>query len=123
MEYKKVNSVIGNKIYTLFIADTEEKRNKGLSGIPSLKSNEGMLFIFEKPDFYHFWMKDMQFPLDFIFINENQIVDFIENLSPRSYPNSFTSKERANKIIELKSGEVKKISLKKGTNITFITIN
>lgn len=105
---------IQNKPYTLFVADTEEKKNKGLSGIVSLKDNQGMIFIFEKPDFYYFWMKDMRFPLDFIFLNENKVVDTITDISPKIYPATFTSSKKANKIIEFNAGEIKKLKLERG---------
>ncbi len=121
--YKKNKVLFKNKTYTLFIADTEEKRSKGLSDIPSIKSNEGMLFTFEKPDYYFFWMKDMKFPLDFIFINQNKVVNIFENISPSPYLNSFTSSEKADKVIELNSGEIKKSPIQKGDTVSFTTIN
>ena len=61
------------------LADTSEKRKKGLSGSQSLASDSGMLFIFEKQDKYSFWMKGMKFPLDFIWIKDIKIVDIIKN--------------------------------------------
>lgn len=121
--YNKIKVAIGKQTYTLFIANNEIKRQKGLSNIKAMRDNEGMLFIFEKPDYYHFWMKDMQFPLDFIFINRNQVVDMIENVSPKTYPNTLTSTEKADKIIELKAGKIEKLHLKKWSKIIFTTIN
>lgn len=115
--YQKTQARIQGQTYTLFIANTEEKRTRGLANITSIQNNEGMLFVFEKPDYYRFWMKDMKFPLDFIFINENQIVDMIRNVSPKNYPNTFTSIEKADKIIELNAGEITRLNLKKGANM------
>ena len=46
------------------LAITPEARAQGLSGRPSLSENEGVLFVFDKPDKYSFWMKNMNFPLD-----------------------------------------------------------
>lgn len=119
-DYKKIKINIKNKTYTLFIADTEDKRRKGLSNIASIKNDEGMLFIFEQPDYYSFWMKDMKFPLDFIFLNDNKIVDLLSNIDPSTYPQTFTSKSPADKVIELKSGEIKTLKLKQRGIIKFI---
>ena len=46
---------------------------QGLSERQSLAEDKGMLFLFEKPDHYAFWMKGMEFPLDIIFINGDKI--------------------------------------------------
>jgi len=79
--------------------------------------SEGMIFVFDKPDFYYFWMKDMKFPLDFIFIKNNEVVDLLENIAPETYPKSFTSKVKADKVIELNAGEIKKSGIKIGDKL------
>lgn len=68
---------IGEALLKVEIADTQGKRNKGLSGREKLASDSGMLFIFETPKKYQFWMKGMKFPLDMIFIREGKVVDFL----------------------------------------------
>ena len=54
------------------IADEGPEITRGLSGTLSLPKNEGMFFIFEKPDRYRFWMPDMHFPIDIIWIEEEK---------------------------------------------------
>lgn len=66
-------------LYSKFIAkkikaevvDNEEARMKGLSGRDNLADDEGMFFVFEKSDIYPFWMKDMKFAIDIIWIMED----------------------------------------------------
>ncbi|OGD96115.1 hypothetical protein A3B52_00190 [Candidatus Curtissbacteria bacterium RIFCSPLOWO2_01_FULL_41_28] len=59
-------------------------RKKGLSGLDSLPLNQGMLFVFENKGTYGFWMKDMEFAIDIIWIDENKnIVDIVENAAPQ----------------------------------------
>ena len=62
------------------IANTQEKRRKGLSGRESLASDSGMLFKFDKIDKYSLWMKGMKIPLDFIWIKDFKVVDLIKNV-------------------------------------------
>lgn len=62
---------IGEKEYKVKIAKTEEEKQKGLQGVKELPDNEGMLFIYDKPQTVGFWMKDTEIPLDIIFINED----------------------------------------------------
>lgn len=62
------------------VAKTMLERAEGLSHRESLAADEAMLFIFEEPDNYQFWMKDMNFAIDIIFVNDGKIVDIKRNV-------------------------------------------
>lgn len=97
------------------IADTEEKRSRGLSGRKNLPEGAGMLFIFEIPAKYSFWMKDMRFPLDIIWIDENKkIIAISENISPNTYPTSFSPSDPVKYVLEVNAGWVGKNKIKTG---------
>ena len=65
------------------LSTTPDAQSKGLAIRDSLNENEGMLFIFESPQKYSFWMKDMKFPIDIIWINQDgKIVHIEKNLPP-----------------------------------------
>jgi len=73
----------GEKIEIIVeVADTLEKRQKGLMNRKFLKDNEGMLFIFENNGYYGFWMKNMLIPLDIMFISENLEIKEIKHAEP-----------------------------------------
>ncbi len=62
------------------LAVTDEEQVAGLSGRKELEESKGMLFIMEKEGIHSFWMKDMLFSLDMVWISSNgTVVDFIEN--------------------------------------------
>jgi uncharacterized protein len=62
---------------------TNELMAKGLAVKNQLKQNDAMLFVFEDPAKYSFWMKDMKFPIDIIWLDSNGKVTHIEqNLQP-----------------------------------------
>lgn len=64
------------------IADTTAERKKGLSGRKSLEEDHGMLFSFEGKELTPgFWMKDMLFPLDIIWIKGDEIVKIDKNVA------------------------------------------
>ena len=56
---------IGEAFYHVEVKDSPLERSQGLSGRQSLPTDTGILFIFDKPEVQNFWMKEMQFPLDF----------------------------------------------------------
>lgn len=118
--------IIGNVKINVEIAGTQEKRNKGLGGRESLASDSGMLFVFERVDKYPFWMKGLKFPLDFIWIRDNKIIDITENVSaPVSGQKDadlpiYTSKEPIDKVLEVNGGFVKLHNIKIGDEIKLI---
>ncbi len=62
------------------LAVTDEEQIKGLSGRESLEDNKGMLFVMEREGIHSFWMKDMLFSLDIIWISNNgTVVDLIKD--------------------------------------------
>lgn len=62
---------IGDKKYTVEVAQTDEEKAKGLQGKKELADDEGMLFIYNEPQTVGFWMQDTDIPLDIVFINED----------------------------------------------------
>lgn len=84
------------------IADTEQAREQGLSDTQSLPTGSGMLFIFDTPDTYGFWMKGMQYPLDIVWLDSNlTIVDIAHSVSPASYPKIFYPTHAAKYVLEV----------------------
>lgn len=65
---------IGGKQYKVELAETEAEKEEGLQGIKDLPDDQGMLFVYDKPQTVGFWMKDTLIPLDIIFIDEDQEV-------------------------------------------------
>ncbi len=105
--YKSERILINGEELLVFVADTPAKRERGLYGSIEFEDNKGMLFIFESPDKYGIWMKDMLFPIDIIWIDGNlKIVDIIENALPESFPKVFAPKENAIFVLEVPAGAV-----------------
>ena len=117
---QKIADIKGHKI-SLEIADDEAEQRKGLSARDSLPKDKGMLFKFKKADTHTFWMKDMRFPIDIIFINNDKIVTIYENVQPENDKNAnlslYTSTKPADKVIELNAGLAKEFGLKTGETL------
>ncbi len=76
-------ATINNQTFNIVIAKDSKEKEIGLSDKKDLADNEGMLFLFETSDYYSFWMKNMKFPIDIIWLDQNQqIVSIQENATP-----------------------------------------
>ena len=104
------------------VADTLKKRSLGLGKRTSLKKGWGMLFVFEKLKPHRFWMKDMQFPLDIIWLDNHKIVHIIHNAKPansKDEPEVMTSSVPVNFVLEVSAGRAAKLRLKTGQRMKF----
>src|SRR3990167_982884 len=100
------------------IADTPAERELGLSGRERLGEKEGMIFVFDSPGRHAFWMKDMLFPLDIIWLDENLKVIYIKkDARPESYPEIFLPGEDAKYVLEVVAGFADKYNLKEGDGV------
>lgn len=119
---KKTSATIGNEKISLELADTEKKREIGLSTKRSLSANEGMLFVFPTADYPTFWMKGMSFPIDIIFLNQEKVVTIYRNVpAPKAKTETPTTTyaptQPSNRVIELKAGRADELKIKIGDSI------
>lgn len=100
-EIKKLNVFFRDTSLSVEVADNDMLRQKGLSKQLSISENEGMLFIFDKPGYYSFWMKNMLFPIDIIFLDSSKKVTKIyKNIDPKTYPETFSPDKETLYVIE-----------------------
>ena len=93
---------IGTATLQVAVAQTVEQRVAGLSHWSSLAEGYGMLFIFDIDGTHGIWMKDMQFPIDIVWISAAMKVVHIErSVSPDTYPQTFLPPIPARYILEV----------------------
>lgn len=103
------------------IARSETEFTRGLSGIKKIVGYDGMFFVNAKPEKVSFWMKDMKFPLDIIYLDENLVVvdvflnkqaclgEICESIKSRS--------DNVQYILELPAGLANKYNLEIGKSV------
>lgn len=103
------------------IADTETLRAQGLSGHEPLNDNQGMLFVFEEKAPRTFWMKDMRFALDILWIEDGTIAKISSNLPPEGNEpkNHYRSDVPANYVLEVPAGWAERHNVKSGDKINY----
>jgi uncharacterized membrane protein (UPF0127 family) len=100
------------------VVNTKSSRMLGLSGRSKMLDGEGMLFIFDTPGKYGFWMKDMTFSLDILWINKNGVVVAVERgLTPETYPKTYINGADATYVLEINAGQSEKLGLYLGSKV------
>jgi len=105
---RKATDVMFNDVSVrAVIADTTTERSIGLSGYEALNKDQAMLFVFDTLDYHSFWMRDMNFSIDIIWLDENKEVVFIkESAEPQDFPESYKSPAKALYVLEVYDGFV-----------------
>lgn len=114
---------VGQNVFKVEVASTMMQQTLGLSGRPKLAERTGMFFIFNSRGVQNFWMKDMNFPIDIIWIANNKVAGFAENAQPQPGVSLaglkiFTSPDGVDKVLEVNAGTVKKDGIKVGDAVT-----
>lgn len=109
---------VGSVTFTVEIATSTVEQARGLSFRTGLDAGHGMLFIFRRGGIQNFWMKDMNFPLDIIWIAKDRVAGFAENAPAEpgvAMPsNIYSSPDGVDKVLEVNAGTVKAENIKEG---------
>ena len=118
IEYVKI---AGQRI-KVELASTPEEQAQGLSGREELKPDHGMLFVFGFSGPHLFWMKDMNFPIDIIWIGEDKKVIYVKrDAQPELYPEMYGSEfSSALYVLEVIAGFSEKNNLQIGDEVEFL---
>lgn len=98
---------IGNVAVPVEVAVSDAERSRGLSGRESLAAGQGMLFVFPEPGFHRFWMPEMRFAIDIIWIADGAVAGIEENVPPESNPANprfYAPPEPVRHVLEVKAG-------------------
>ena len=116
---------INNRTFKLFVAKTDKDRQIGLSKYKKIDSTQGMVFPFSKASYYPFWMKEMKFSIDIIYIKDGKIVTIYKNVpTPKdnSNPPVYNSTAPADTVLEVNAGLSQKYNFKEGDKVNFSNI-
>lgn len=121
-EYYRPDKIVsvGDRAIKAEVADSEKEQEQGLSGRACIGENQGMLFVFSEPGYYNFWMKDMNFPIDIVWIDsDKKVIEVTDNIQPSTYPDTFTSGRQPQYVLELKAGHASELGITSGSRLSF----
>ena len=109
--YETKTVKIGDTSIKAEVAKTGTEREKGLSGREKLEKNSGMLFVIDggktSPTF---WMKDMKFAIDIIWIKGGKIIQIDKKVeapgteTPDNKLKLYSPKSAVDYVLEVASG-------------------
>jgi len=112
---------IRNHKFKLYIAKDPKDMRIGLSKYENIPQDYGMLFVFDKEDYHSFWMKKMKFPVDIIYIRDNQIITILKNVplpKNESVP-IYKPSSPANRVLEINAGLAEKYKFKEKDRVKY----
>jgi uncharacterized membrane protein (UPF0127 family) len=111
---------IGDDHIKAEIAQSDQDKEQGLSGSSCIGVDQGMLFVFKESGKYDFWMKDMKFPIDIIWLNQSkQAVKVEPGVSPETYPKTFVNERPAMYVLELRAARAQQLNIVEGSQLQF----
>jgi uncharacterized membrane protein (UPF0127 family) len=115
-----VKTELGEHVFQVELALDEEDRYQGLMNRQAMGLDEGMFFVFEEPQKLYFYMKNMLFPLDIVFISADlKVLNVAANVPPCRSEKcvNYESDGDAQYVLELNAGRAKEIGLKRGNEV------
>ncbi|MBP6979639.1 DUF192 domain-containing protein [Candidatus Curtissbacteria bacterium] len=104
------------------VASDANSRAVGLGGRESLAKDAGMLFVFDSEAKHSFWMKNVKFPLDIIWLDKNKkVVHFVKNAQPDTGGalDIYTPPKKAYYVLEVNGGMIDEFGLTLDNKATF----
>ncbi len=116
----KVVDISGRLNLPVEVADTAESRQMGLSTRDCIDDNHAMLFVFDNPDLHGFWMKDMKFSIDIVWLDQDKrVVDIKQDVSPATYPEVFYPSGTAKYVLETNPGLLESVDVTIGSQLSW----
>lgn len=121
-EMKKGTVEIDGHAFSVDIADTMPLQSQGLSGRTALNEDHGMLFVFGRKSIQNFWMKDMNFAIDIVWIDDGKVVGIAKNAAPEPGKSLlklklYTSPEPVDTVLEIPAGLSDRFGFKEGDSV------
>ena len=115
---------IGGAEFAVEVANTAYARMQGLSGREALAAGHGMLFLFDPPERVSFWMKDMRFPIDIVWISGNQVVGVEASASPNDSPSRtvYYPPSRVESVLEVPAGSAAQFGISAGSVVQRVIV-
>jgi uncharacterized membrane protein (UPF0127 family) len=111
--------LINNNVLYAEVASTPRQRAQGLQKREYLAPNKGMLFCFEREDYYAFWMHNTPLALDIAFLGSDKKIVDIQHMKPLDPEPRYLPKNKAKYALEVNAGYFKEKNISVGDRVYF----
>ena len=111
------NICLGRTCFSVETMRTDEERTRGLMFRRELAEGRGMFFVFDQEDIYPFWMKNMSFAIDILWLDKDQRVVFLQSDVPPCRTEAcsvYTPSAKAMYVLEIPAGAAAKSGIRAG---------
>lgn len=121
---KTPTAKVDSHTFKLYVAKNQKDKEIGLSKYDKLGNDQGMIFQFGKPSYYAFWMKDMKFPIDIIYLKDSKIVTIHKSVPPAKSGilTLYNPTQPADTVLEVNAGLSQKYNIKVGDKVSLSNI-
>lgn len=112
MEQRQVT--VGTQRLTLDVARTADEQRTGLARYDALPEDRGMLFVYGQAMTPSFWMKDMRFPIDIVWLRDGRVVGIDANVPADDGATHYVPDEPVDAVLELGAGRAHVLGITEG---------
>lgn len=112
-----IHTANGPHTFAVEIADTPEKRAKGLMNRDRLGARHGMLFNFKRPQRVSMWMHNTRISLDMLFVDTKGRIVFIEYEAPPMTQDPRGPSTPVVAVVELRGGVARALGIRPGDTV------
>lgn len=103
--------------FDIYLAIGSAQTQRGLMFVRHMPMTTGMLFVYDRDDYYSMWMKNTLIPLDMLFVrSDGQVASVIRNTEPKSLA-SRGAEEPVRFVLELNAGVTERLSIDAGSRL------
>lgn len=123
--YNQGTMIVAGQKLNVEVVRTPQEQALGLGGRQALSDSEGMIFPYDRPGTPTFWMKDMLFPIDIVWIRQGQVVDITHNaaIEPPGRPELnytlYKPSTEVDQVLELRAGWAARHNLSIGDKVNY----
>lgn len=114
--------IVADNTYVVFVADTPKLQYAGWSDQSSMGKYDGMWFQFKRLNYHTLVMRRMNFPLDIIWLNQDEVVDMAPNVLPvpgvaETDLFHYRPRSMATDVLEMRAGFIEENQIKIGDKL------
>lgn len=114
-----VTVTIGPKTFHAQVADTEERRQVGLTNLATLRDDQALLMVYASEDVWPVQTKGMKVPIDIVWLGGDKRVAYLAKDARPSATSIYRPGGKSRYILQLPAGSVAQYGISVGKSVEF----